>query len=131
MSINITKRPIKTNIKGHESNGYCAKVVKKGMKTIEDVIEHSLHSLKINQRDVNLLVYSIIDSVSNFLTDGYFVDLGDLGRFSPAANGHMQLNPDDIKEKDLKMSINYRPSDKLKKDIEKAEIKFINNNYDI
>lgn len=132
MAIKLKKLKVTNKLEKGLSEGYYFKAIKSGTKTLDDVLRLSCKDSKWDWHDAMEVFELTIESIIEYLKDGYSVDLGPLGRFKATAQGgKMEENPDDLDPKDVKLSINYKISDTLKKAIAEAQIEIEEKDYDI
>lgn len=129
MSITVRKRPIKSNIKGHEKNGYCFQAIKKKTKTIDDVLKFSQKGSSIDYREAKAAFEMAIDGFIEYLKDGHPVDMGPLGRFLPTVKGKMGESPDEMTLKNIKIGLNYKISATLRSALAEAQIEIEDKEY--
>ncbi len=117
MKIKILKQPFVRIINGLKKTGWFGKAVPNGVKTYEDILKYSSRGSSIDYKEARVGIEFLLDGAVEFLSDGYTVDLGPLGKFVPSIESKWAENPDDLHLADMHRKITYKPSEELQKAI--------------
>ena len=124
MSIVVKKHRITQNFHGKKKTGYYLRAVKQKTIGLESIAKESTRNTGIPWPVAEAVVGLLIDGVVSQLKKGNFVDLGVLGRLSPAVSSKMFENEEELKRvlSKLIIDINYRPSEELMKELRGTNI---------
>ena len=127
MSIQVKKHLVKNKLNGKERTGYYLKVVKRGTVSLDTVAMRSARRRMISSAEMKLAAELIVDGIVEALKDGYFVDLGKLGRLSPALESPMWDTPKDVSLRTPKshIKINYRPSEEMMELLRTTKLEYV------
>ena len=115
MKLKISKQPFMRIINGIKKLGWFGKAVPNGVKTYQDILKYSAKGSTLDYKEARVAIEFLLDGAVEFLSDGYTVDLGPLGKFAPAVEGKWAEDPDDLHLTDMKRKITYKPSEEVQK----------------
>ncbi len=121
MSIRYRLTSLKDNISDKPKKGYYAQVVTRGTVDSKALCKHIAGSCSLTNADMTAALIALSQHLSEFLLDGYNVNIEGLGTFSISAESRLVENCDDIHAQSVQVkSINFRPAVSLKKTMSKA-----------
>ncbi len=131
MSIQYRKQEKNVNVNGTTKKMYDAKIVYTGVKTLDEIAQEICNDCSLTEADVIGAIKAIENSLYNAISQGYIVDLGDLGRFKPSFTSKAVEKASEVKKSDIKnVTCIYKPSVKTKKNLQAVELE-LNPNYDL
>ena len=110
----ITKR---TNSIQNKTPQYILQAISKGIIDLEQLSADISNECSLHQVDVQAVLIALGIKLNFYLTDGYAVDLGDVGKFKMGLQSIAAETPEVLtpKKNIKKFTINYQPSRKLKR----------------
>lgn len=95
--------------------------------SFEALLQDVVTTTALSRADAISAITIFTEQAENYLSQGYRVDLGELGTLAPKVACRQCLNPDDANRSSVKdIGITYRPRKKTLERIRQAELKFDN-----
>ncbi len=131
MSIEYRKQEKNVNVNGTTQKMYDAKIVYKGVKTLDEIEKEICNDCSLTEADVAGAVKALENALYNAISQGYIVDMGALGRFKPSFTSKAVKKASDVKKSDIKnVTCIYKPSVTTKKKLQQVELE-LNSDYDL
>lgn len=106
-------------MKGTEDeNTLYPKIVSSGTKTLKDIMHHSAHHSGFNKATIAGVVTYLEDVLAEYLSEGYNVQLGEIGTFSASLKSRKVRDRSEIRSQSIHFdNVNFKASKKLRKNI--------------
>lgn len=131
MSINYRKQERNVNFNGTTKKMYDAKIVYQGVKELKDIEQSICHACSLTEADVSAAIKALQYVIMEEISNGYIVDLGDLGRFKASFTSKAVDSADKVSKKDIKnLTCIYKPGSQMKKELQNVDI-ILNQDYDL
>lgn len=128
MSIKYRLTAVKDNISNKPKKGYYAQVVTKGTIDTPTLCKEIAAHCSLSTADMTAAIISLSQQLTEYLLEGYNVNIEGIGTFSLSAESRIVDKPEDIRAQSVKVkSINFRSAVSLKKAMEKS--KFTRDSY--
>lgn len=128
MSIRYRLTEVKDNISSKPKKGYYAQVVTKGTIDTQTLCKQISSCCALSTADMTAAIIALSQQLTEFLLDGYNVNIEGIGTFSLSAESKVVEKKTDIRAQSVKVkNINFRSAVSLKKAMTKS--KFIREQY--
>lgn len=122
MSIRYRLTEVKDNISHKPKRGYYAQVVTRGTIDTETLCQHIASSCSLTTADMAAAIIALSQNITDYLLDGYNVNINGIGTFSLSAESEVVENEKDLKSRSVKVkSVNFRSAVSLKKAMTKSK----------
>ena len=122
MSVRYRLTSLKDNISDKPKKGYYAQVVTKGTIDSKTLCKHISGSCSLTNADMTAALVALSQHLTEYLLDGYNVNVEGLGTFSISAGSRIVNQHEDIHAQSVQVkSINFRPAVSLKKSMQNAK----------
>ena len=113
LKLKVKKTLLKRKIDNVMKSGYYGRVITNGTKTVEDILKYSTHGNTLDYREGKLAMELIIDGITEFIKQGYIVDLGPVGKLYPAVNGTWKEDIKELSLSEMKPKVTYKPGEDI------------------
>ncbi|MDF9829574.1 HU family DNA-binding protein [Parabacteroides sp. PF5-6] len=122
MSIIYKPRKMVSVIPGKEKTGYFAGKVPSGMITTHTLCQKISDRCSLTSADVKGVLEALTEEIEMELKYGRSIQMGELGIFTASITSDVVSTKEDLKPRKVKVkSISFRPSVRLKEEMEKVE----------
>ncbi|MBQ9175486.1 MAG: HU family DNA-binding protein [Bacteroidaceae bacterium] len=122
MSIRYRLTEVKDNISNKPKRGYYAQVVTKGTIDTETLCQHIASSCSLTTADMAAAIIALSQNITNYLLEGYNVNINGIGTFSLSAESEVVENEKDLKAHSVRVkNVNFRSAVSLKKAMTKSK----------
>lgn len=116
MSIRYRLTTLKDNISKKPKKGYYAQVVTKGTIDTKTLCKHITNSCSLTNADMVAAIISLAQNMTEYLLDGYNVNIDGIGTFSLSAESKIVDKHEEIHAQSVQVkNINFRPAVSMKK----------------
>ena len=122
LKLKVKKTLLKRKVDGATVSGYYGRVITNGTKSFEDIVKSSCKGSTLDYREAELAAKMLIDGISEYIRQGYIVDLGVIGKLYPAVNGKWDTDAENLSLTDMKPKVNYKPGDDIAAAIRGAQL---------
>ena len=126
MKLKVKKTLLKRKIEGVVTEGYYGRVITNGTKTVEDILKYSTHGNTLDYREGKLAIELLIDGITEFIKQGYIVDLGPVGKLYPAVNGEWKQDPKELSLSSMKAKVTYKAGEDVAAAVKGATLQWTN-----
>ena len=124
--LQVKKIHLKRKVNGVMTNGYCGRLVSRGVKDFNTLLEDASTRVTIHKEEVALGTALLLESALRALEEGFIVDLGPLGKLSTSVHCKWSTNEDDLNPNDMTVGVVYKPSAKVKESMKALKVKWYN-----
>ena len=113
----------KVNYNGEIKEKYNAKIVYNGEIKLKDLAKEISHATSLNASDVYSAIKALQEKFIEKLTQGYVLDLEELGRFKASFSAKACDKLKDVKDDTIKnWTVLYKPGKEIKKALENTKV---------
>ena len=102
--------------------GFVARVLINGTAEFDDIVKEAGRNTTMHKAELRMAFELCLDSVVDYMKQGYIVDLGPIGKLYPSCSSGWYENADDMKLTDVKPSLYYRAGDEVEGAIKSAKL---------
>lgn len=114
VSFNVIERG-EPGVEGGGTKKYYASAQSTGSAGIEELTNRIEKISTVSGADIRAVLYGIIDTVPEMLSDGNIVNIGDLGSFRISISSEPSDTPEEVNSSNIKKAkILFRPGKKFK-----------------
>ena len=105
--------------------GFVARVLINGTAEFDDIVKEAGRNTTMHKAELRMAFELCLDSVVDYMKQGYIVDLGPIGKLYPSCSSGWYENADDMKLTDVKPSLYYRAGDEVEGAIKSAKLVWV------
>lgn len=113
LKLKVKKALLSRIVNGTKKKGYYGRVITNGTKTVEEILKASCKGSTLDYREGKLALDMIIDGITEYIEQGYIIDLGSVGKLYPAVNGPWKEDPKELSLEDMRGKVNYKAGDDI------------------
>lgn len=114
----------KPNPKGEQEELLYPRVVTKGTIKANALIQRMKRSTSIDPNEIFAVIGLLSDTIAEYINEGYIVEVGGLGYFSPSLATRIVKDKKEIRSTSIKMStVNFQASKSFKKKLKSDFVK--------
>lgn len=99
------------------------RIVVKGTIRTERLIRDIVHNSSLTEGDIKSSITLLAERISHYLTEGYNVELEDIGYFSATLKARPVMNPKEIRSMSVSFdTVKFRPAVNFKKKLRQGEL---------
>lgn len=109
----IKVKPVRHYDPNTGREAYIIRAIKGEELGVDALCEQLSMNTTLHRREAEMAVKMFLDLAAQRLTEGYTVNLGDIGKLQPVTNGRTETDPSLLKPGDLLFRVAYRTSDRM------------------
>ena len=102
--------------------GFAARVLTNGTAEFDDIVKEAGRNTTMHKAELRMAFELCMDSVADYMKQGYIVDLGPIGKLYPSCTSGWYEKEDDMKLADVKPTLYYRAGDEVEASIKSAKL---------
>ena len=102
--------------------GFAARVLTNGTAEFDDIVKEAGRNTTMHKAELRMAFELCMDSVADYMKQGYIVDLGPIGKLYPSCTSGWYEKEDDMKLADVKPTLYYRAGEEVEGAIKSAKL---------